>query len=193
MQFVLVRYARHGETRKHIHPDQVQLYYVVSGRATVAIDRSEIVLGPGCFAHIPPDEPHGFRNEADEPLLLLDVHSYCFENEAPTTLSLETLAIEPGRSEDRPVHGDREVAYFGLDGEGTASVADETMAIGPNSLVFVPRGTACRLAADRGVAFRLLAVTSLPDAAATSRAGEAVPVISPMITSPETQPASRSR
>ena len=74
MQFVVVRYERGGETLRHVHPDQVQLYYVVSGRATVMIDRSEIAMGPGCHALIPPHEPHGFRNDGAEPLLLLDVH-----------------------------------------------------------------------------------------------------------------------
>jgi mannose-6-phosphate isomerase-like protein (cupin superfamily) len=180
MQFVVVRYERHGVTLKHIHPDQVQLYYVVSGQATVTIDKSEIVMGPGCFAHIPPHEPHGFRNDGPEPLLLLDVHSYCFENEAPTTLTVDPVALDKGETREHAGHPDREMAFFVLEGEGTVTVADETAEIGRNSLVFVPRNAAYCLSNGRNAPFRLLCVASLEDTSASATRSEPIPIISPM-------------
>lgn len=180
MQFVVVRYERHGVTLKHIHPDQVQLYYVVSGQATVTIDKSEIVMGPGCFAHIPPHEPHGFRNAGPEPLLLLDVHSYCFENEAPTTLTVDPVALDKGEAREHAGHPDREMAFFVLEGDGTVTVADETAEIGRNSLVFVPRNAAYCLSNGRNAPFRLLCVASLEDTSASATRSEAIPIISPM-------------
>ena len=174
MQFVVVRYEPQGVTLTHIHPDQVQLYYVVSGQATVVIDKSEIVMGPGCFARIPPHEPHGFRNSGTEPLLLLDVHSYCFENEVPTTLTVEQVAVENDSVHEHAGHPDRETAFFVLDGEGVLTVADETTEVGRNSLVFVPRNTAYRFTNSCNAAFRVLAVTSLADKNAVSAKSEAI-------------------
>ena len=190
MQFVVVRYERGGETLVHVHPDQVQLYYVVSGRATVFVGRSEIAMGPGCHVLIPPDEPHGFRNDGDEPLLLLDVHSYLFEEGAPTTLTVEHCAL--GRGEERAAVGrrDRETAFFVLEGEGIATVDDETVRIGANSLIFVPRGVAHRLANDAGATLRLVGIDSVDDARAPESSRAPAPVISPLI---DPVPASKER
>ena len=190
MQFVLVRYEPQGVTLTHIHPDQVQLYYVVSGQATVVIDKSEILMGPGCFAHIPPHEPHGFRNSGNEPLLLLDVHSYCFENEPPTTLTLDRVALRNCETREDAGDPDREIAFFVLEGEGRVTVADETADVGKNSLVFIPRNKPYRLANGSNATFSFLAVSSIEDRSAAASKSETIPIISPMI--PADRPHTRS-
>jgi len=154
---------------------------VVSGQATVMIDNSEIVMGPGCFAHIPPHEPHGFSNSGPQPLLLLDVHSYCFENEPPTTLTVDHVALGNGEAHRHSGHADREIAFFLVEGESIVTVADETAEVGPNSLIFVPRNTAYRMANGCNAAFRVVTVTRLEDKNAKTAESEAIPIISAMI------------
>jgi mannose-6-phosphate isomerase-like protein (cupin superfamily) len=164
MQFVLVRYEPQGVTLTHIHPDQVQLYYVVSGQATVVIDKSEI--------------------------LLLDVHSYCFENEPPTTLTLDRVALRNGETREDAGDPDREIAFFVLEGEGRVTVADETADVGKNSLVFIPRNKPYRLANGSNATFSFLAVSSIEDRSAAASKSETIPIISPMI--PADRPHTRS-
>jgi len=75
MQLVVISYNPGGSTVLHVHEDQVQAYYIVSGEASVTVGSSEVLLEPGGVALISPGIPHGFRNVGTDILTLLDLHS----------------------------------------------------------------------------------------------------------------------
>jgi mannose-6-phosphate isomerase-like protein (cupin superfamily) len=55
----------------HRHPSS-QITYMLKGKIRMTIGGEERVIGPGEFAHIPPNELHGFE-ALDEFALILDI------------------------------------------------------------------------------------------------------------------------
>jgi len=76
-------YKPGGWTKKHVHPDHEQAYYVIKGRALVTVGDEERVLGPGELAFVPMGVEHGYSTFGHEPVELLDIH--CYEDTDPVT------------------------------------------------------------------------------------------------------------
>jgi len=59
-----------GGPARHIHPDQEELFSVISGRFAFEIDGTRIEAGPGDLALVPRGAVHAFKNLGDAPARL---------------------------------------------------------------------------------------------------------------------------
>jgi quercetin dioxygenase-like cupin family protein len=46
----------------HVHADEDELFYVLSGELTLETEAGELVAKAGSFVHLPQGVPHGFHN-----------------------------------------------------------------------------------------------------------------------------------
>ncbi|MFT7676668.1 MAG: quercetin dioxygenase-like cupin family protein [Planctomycetota bacterium] len=61
-----------GQAQKvHSHQGATKFYYVMQGTGVFTSGEEERELGPGGLSWSVPDEPHGVRNDTEEPLVLL--------------------------------------------------------------------------------------------------------------------------
>ena len=59
----------------HTHPDFVDAFYVLAGKAEFRVGVEVFRAEPGSFVAAPPGVVHGFRNAGDSELRLLNVHA----------------------------------------------------------------------------------------------------------------------
>ena len=71
-----VTYGAGGRTKLHSHDDREEIYYVVSGQASVTVGDEQAILGPRGLAFIPKGTAHGYHNTGSEPVHVLVVSSY---------------------------------------------------------------------------------------------------------------------
>jgi mannose-6-phosphate isomerase-like protein (cupin superfamily) len=63
------------ELEAHTHDEEDDAFYIVDGEMTFLFgDRSE-VAGPGTFVLVPPGVEHGFRNDGDSAVRMLNIHA----------------------------------------------------------------------------------------------------------------------
>ena len=58
----------------HSHPHE-QLGYCLQGEAVVTVDGQDHLIEPGKMYYVPSNAPHAWRNDGDEPAVLIDVYS----------------------------------------------------------------------------------------------------------------------
>ncbi|MBS7639646.1 MAG: cupin domain-containing protein [Candidatus Bathyarchaeia archaeon] len=58
----------------HTHPDREEIYYVMSGSGTILVGDKEFPAKPGLTLYVSGEDPHGLRNDGDEPFIVLFVH-----------------------------------------------------------------------------------------------------------------------
>jgi len=59
----------------HVHDGEDDAFYIVEGEMTFTFgDRAE-AAGPGTFVLVPPGVEHGFRNDGDIPVRMLNIHA----------------------------------------------------------------------------------------------------------------------
>ena len=63
-----------GGAHEHVH-DVEQVYYVLSGKATIVTPRKKCEAGPGSAIFIPPNTPHKISNSGTKQLQILVIHS----------------------------------------------------------------------------------------------------------------------
>jgi len=59
----------------HVHPDEDDAFYILSGEMTFVLGADEVAAGPGTFVLVPPGVEHGFRNDQAEPVRMLNIHA----------------------------------------------------------------------------------------------------------------------
>lgn len=69
-----VRIEAHSTTAVSYHKLAEEIYYVLSGSGTAILNGRSYELRQGDFLRLPPCTTHGFVT-ADEPLVMLDLHS----------------------------------------------------------------------------------------------------------------------
>jgi mannose-6-phosphate isomerase-like protein (cupin superfamily) len=60
---------------EHVHQEEDDAFYVLSGEMTFTHEGEESLAGPGTFVLVPPGVRHGFRNDGPEPVRMLNVHA----------------------------------------------------------------------------------------------------------------------
>lgn len=63
-----------GGIPAHEHP-QEEVYYILSGCATLTVDGETRQLAAGTAAHLPPGSLHELRNQTQEPVTILFVYA----------------------------------------------------------------------------------------------------------------------
>ncbi len=60
-----------GEILVHVHEEQTETFYVLSGQALCTMGKETLSFGPGSCGVAPPGVPHGLKNPGSEPVELL--------------------------------------------------------------------------------------------------------------------------
>src|SRR3954454_18760473 len=59
----------------HVHDDEDDAFYILEGELTFAFPDEDVVAGPGAFVLVPPGVEHGFRNDGEVPVRMLNIHA----------------------------------------------------------------------------------------------------------------------
>ena len=59
----------------HVHADEDDAFYVVEGETTFVFRDREVAAPPGTFVLVPPGVEHGFRNDRDASVRMLNIHA----------------------------------------------------------------------------------------------------------------------
>jgi mannose-6-phosphate isomerase-like protein (cupin superfamily) len=73
--FAIIEIAAGRELDEHVHDAEDDAFYIVEGEMTFTFGDEEIAAPPGTFVLVPPDVPHGFRNDGDVPVRMLNLHA----------------------------------------------------------------------------------------------------------------------
>lgn len=73
--FKITEYLPHFQHSTHIHPEQEEIIYVLSGRAITESLDDRLELHPGMLCHVPAGVSHATYNPYDEPCRCVIVKS----------------------------------------------------------------------------------------------------------------------
>jgi mannose-6-phosphate isomerase-like protein (cupin superfamily) len=73
--FGIIEFAAGRELEEHVHADEDDAFYIVEGELTFTLGDEEVAAPPGTFVLVPPGVPHGFRNDGDVPVRMLNIHA----------------------------------------------------------------------------------------------------------------------
>jgi mannose-6-phosphate isomerase-like protein (cupin superfamily) len=63
------------ELESHTHDDEDDSFFILEGEMTFVLDAGEAAAPPGTFVLIPPGVEHGFRNDGDVPVRMMNIHA----------------------------------------------------------------------------------------------------------------------
>jgi len=73
--FGIIEIAAGREVEAHVHKDEDDAFYILEGEMTFVIGDEEVPAPPGTFVLVPPGVAHGFRNNQDRPVRMLNIHA----------------------------------------------------------------------------------------------------------------------
>jgi mannose-6-phosphate isomerase-like protein (cupin superfamily) len=71
----IIEIAAGRELEEHVHAAEDDAFYIVEGDMTFTFGDEEIPAPPGTFVLVPPGVAHGFRNDGDVPVRMLNIHA----------------------------------------------------------------------------------------------------------------------
>ena len=60
---------------EHVHEGEDDAFYILDGELTFTFGDEEAAAPPGTFVLVPPGVAHGFRNDGDVPVRMLNIHA----------------------------------------------------------------------------------------------------------------------
>jgi len=87
--FGLIDFAPGRELEAHRHADEDDAFYILEGEMTFTSGDRTVRAPPGTFVLAPEGVQHGFRNDGDVPVRMLNLH-------APAGFDLR-IGLPPGR------------------------------------------------------------------------------------------------
>ena len=63
------------ELETHVHDEEDDAFYILEGELTFTFGDEEAKAGPGAFVLVPPGVEHGFRNDTDRSVRMLNIHA----------------------------------------------------------------------------------------------------------------------
>ena len=73
--FGIIEIAAGRELDEHVHAVEDDAFYIVEGDMTFTFGDEQISAPPGTFVLVPPGVAHGFRNDGDAPVRMLNIHA----------------------------------------------------------------------------------------------------------------------
>jgi mannose-6-phosphate isomerase-like protein (cupin superfamily) len=73
--FGIIEIATGRVLEAHVHEGEDDAFYIVEGEMTFVIGDEEVAAPPGTFVLVPPGIEHGFRNDGDVPVRMLNIHA----------------------------------------------------------------------------------------------------------------------
>ena len=71
----VIDFAPGRELEAHHHDTEDDAFYILEGELTFMLGEDEALAGPGTFVLVPPGVVHGFRNDGDVPVRMLNIHA----------------------------------------------------------------------------------------------------------------------
>jgi mannose-6-phosphate isomerase-like protein (cupin superfamily) len=73
--FGIIEIAPGRVLEQHVHAEEDDAFYIVQGEMTFTLGDGEVVAPVGTFVLVPPGVEHGFRNDGDVPVRMLNIHA----------------------------------------------------------------------------------------------------------------------
>jgi mannose-6-phosphate isomerase-like protein (cupin superfamily) len=73
--FAIIEIVAGRVLEEHVHDGEDDAFYILEGELTFTFGDEEAAAPPGTFVLVPPDVPHGFRNDGDVPVRMLNLHA----------------------------------------------------------------------------------------------------------------------
>ena len=73
--FGIIDFAPGRTLEAHVHDDEDDAFYILSGEMTFMVEGEDVAAPPGTFVLIPPGVRHGFRNDGAEPVRMMNIHA----------------------------------------------------------------------------------------------------------------------
>jgi quercetin dioxygenase-like cupin family protein len=73
--FGIIDFAAGRELEAHSHESEDDAFYILEGELTFVLSDEELRAGPGTFVLVPPGVVHGFRNDGDSAVRMLNIHA----------------------------------------------------------------------------------------------------------------------
>jgi mannose-6-phosphate isomerase-like protein (cupin superfamily) len=73
--FGIIEIAAGRELEAHVHEDEDDAFYILEGEMTFIFGADEVTAVPGTFVLAPSGVEHGFRNDGDSPVRMLNIHA----------------------------------------------------------------------------------------------------------------------
>jgi quercetin dioxygenase-like cupin family protein len=71
----IIDFAAGRELEAHVHDAEDDAFYILDGELTFVLGPDEVRAPAGTFVLIPPGVEHGFRNDTEYPVRILNVHA----------------------------------------------------------------------------------------------------------------------
>ena len=63
------------ELESHAHQGEDDSFFILEGEMTFVVEGEDVSAPPGTFVLVPPGVEHGFRNDGEIPVRMLNVHA----------------------------------------------------------------------------------------------------------------------
>jgi mannose-6-phosphate isomerase-like protein (cupin superfamily) len=73
--FGIIDFAPGRELEAHVHPDEDDAFYILEGELTFVLGDETVAAPPGTFVLVPPGVEHGFRNDGERSVRMLNIHA----------------------------------------------------------------------------------------------------------------------
>ena len=73
--FGIIEIAAGRVLEEHVHADEDDAFYILEGELTFTFGDEVAPAPSGTFVLIPPGVPHGFRNDGEQPVRMLNLHA----------------------------------------------------------------------------------------------------------------------
>jgi quercetin dioxygenase-like cupin family protein len=71
----IIDFQARRELEAHVHDDEDDAFYILEGELTFVLGDEEMAAPAGTFVLIPPGVEHGFRNDSDQVVRILNIHA----------------------------------------------------------------------------------------------------------------------
>jgi len=73
--FGIIEIAAGRVLEAHVHAEEDDAFYILQGELTFTFGDDEAAAPPGTFVLVPPGVLHGFRNDGEQPVRMLNIHA----------------------------------------------------------------------------------------------------------------------
>ena len=73
--FAMIEIVAGRELEAHVHDNEDDAFYILEGEMTFLFGDRSVAAPPGTFVLVPPGVEHGFRNDGDGPVRMLNIHA----------------------------------------------------------------------------------------------------------------------
>ena len=73
--FGIIEIVAGRELEPHVHAGEDDAFYILEGELTFTFGHEQATAPPGTFVLVPPGVEHGFRNDGDVPVRMLNIHA----------------------------------------------------------------------------------------------------------------------